>query len=254
VRAPRREVVLAVSPHLDDAVLSAGATLAAMAAEGNRVVVCTVFSGSPKPAFSVVAEDFHAACGLGPDAMVVRQSEDIHALAAIGAEPLHLDFLDAVYRRHGDNWLCGSHGSWMSDDLPTEPALAEEVQRALRLVIADLAPARILTCAALGGHVDHRITRTATLSAAAWRKTTLWEDVPYAFDLPPGRTTVNPFPALSEEHMRAKLAAVGRYSSQIRVLWPGQDWEHVLLEQAAVRGLSGGFEVLWAAGSDEAWS
>jgi LmbE family N-acetylglucosaminyl deacetylase len=94
----------------------------------------------------------------------------------------------------------------------------------------------------LGGHVDHRITRTATLSAAGSQRTVLWEDVPYAFDLPPRRTTGNPLPPPSGEHLRAKLDAVGHYRSQVRMLWPGQDWEHVLLEQAAdrIRGALGG--------------
>jgi LmbE family N-acetylglucosaminyl deacetylase len=169
VDEPQRNVVLAVSPHLDDAVLSAGATLAAMAAEGSRVVVCTVFSGIPKPPFSALAEDFHAACGLGADAVVVRQAEDFQALAAIGAESLHLGFLDAVYRRHGDDWLCERRDALQSVDLPTEPALAAEVERALSAVIAELAPSWILTCAALGGHVDHRTTCTATIRAAAGR-------------------------------------------------------------------------------------
>jgi len=83
VDEPQRNVVLAVSPHLDDAVLSAGVTLAAMAAEGSRVVVCTVFSGIPKPSFSALAEDFHAACGLGADAVVVRQAEAHRPLARL---------------------------------------------------------------------------------------------------------------------------------------------------------------------------
>jgi len=203
-----------------------------------------------------VAEGFHAACGLGADPVIIRQREDIGALAVVGAEPLHLSFLDAVYRRHGGDWLCTNRDSVLSGDLPAEHALAEDVERALHLLIADLAPAWILTCAAIGGHVDHRITRTATLRAAGWQKTVLWEDVPYAFDLPPSRKTASPLPApyldhLQLEHMRAKLEAVGRYSTQVRMLWSGQDWKQLLLDQAAVRGTAGGFEALWASGAEE---
>jgi LmbE family N-acetylglucosaminyl deacetylase len=247
VSAPERQVVLAISPHLDDAALSVGATLAAMAAEGNRVVVCTVFAGSPQPPLSTVAEDLHVGWGLGADAVLARQSEDIEALAAVSAEALHLGFLDAVYRRHGDGWLCGSHDSMMSNDLPAEPALAEEIERALRRVIAELSPLRILTCAAIGGHVDHRITRTAALSAVASRQAFLWEDLPYAFDLPPRRAVVNSLPAPSKAHMLAKLTAIGCYGSQLHMLWPGQDWESLLIEQAAVREPSGCFEAIWPA-------
>ena len=38
--------VVAVSPHLDDAVFSAGGTLARLAAAGHEVTVVTVFTGS----------------------------------------------------------------------------------------------------------------------------------------------------------------------------------------------------------------
>jgi GlcNAc-PI de-N-acetylase len=41
-----RRPILAVSPHLDDAVMAAGATLGAMADAGHAVTVCTVFAGS----------------------------------------------------------------------------------------------------------------------------------------------------------------------------------------------------------------
>ena len=47
--------VLLISPHLDDAAMSAGATIAALTAAGSQVVVCTVFAGKPQPPFSGVA-------------------------------------------------------------------------------------------------------------------------------------------------------------------------------------------------------
>ncbi|MGH3829147.1 MAG: PIG-L deacetylase family protein [Pseudonocardiaceae bacterium] len=56
--------VLAVSPHLDDAALSAGATLADLAARGVDVQVCTLFTGAPHEPLSAVARAFHARCDL----------------------------------------------------------------------------------------------------------------------------------------------------------------------------------------------
>ncbi|MDA8391968.1 MAG: PIG-L family deacetylase [Actinomycetota bacterium] len=97
-----RGPVLAVSPHLDDAVLSAGATLAALVAAGRPVTVLTVFAGDPGPALSPVAERHHARCGLGVDAVERRRAEDRAALTRLGADPRHGALADAVYRRRAD--------------------------------------------------------------------------------------------------------------------------------------------------------
>ncbi len=55
--------VLAISPHLDDAALSAGATLADFAARGANVDVVTLFAGTPHEPLSAVNRAFHAKCG-----------------------------------------------------------------------------------------------------------------------------------------------------------------------------------------------
>ncbi len=74
---------LALSPHLDDAVFSAGGLLASLAAQGWRVVMATTFTQSvPDP------KGFALACqldkGLGPevDYMALRRDEDRAAAAA----------------------------------------------------------------------------------------------------------------------------------------------------------------------------
>ncbi|MGH3277767.1 MAG: PIG-L family deacetylase [Trebonia sp.] len=50
---------MAVSPHLDDAVISAGAALAALAAEAWPVTVLTVFAGDPGHSLSPAARRHH---------------------------------------------------------------------------------------------------------------------------------------------------------------------------------------------------
>ena len=94
--------VLAVSPHLDDAAFSAGATLAALADAGHDVVVVTVFTGSvPDPT------GFALACqtdkGLAPDVdyMALRRAEDAAAQAVLGTAPVHLPLREAPHRGYG---------------------------------------------------------------------------------------------------------------------------------------------------------
>ena len=82
-----RFTVLALSPHLDDAVMSVGASLAALAEAGSQVMLCTVFAGAPAPPLSEAARVFHAHCGLADDGVAVRRAEDESASAAIGTHP-----------------------------------------------------------------------------------------------------------------------------------------------------------------------
>ncbi len=120
-------MILAVSPHPDDAVLSAGATLAAAAAAGCEVCVYTVFAGDPQPPLSAPALSFHAACGLGQDAAAVRRAEDAIAVRLLGARALHGRFIDALYRRVGSDWLCTWLGEHLQPDLAHEPELERAV-------------------------------------------------------------------------------------------------------------------------------
>lgn len=241
--------VLLVSPHLDDAVLSVGATIAALTAAGTRVVVGTVFAGVPEPPFSPVADAFHADCGLDGDAMAVRRREDLAALRVLGAEAVHLGFLDAVYRRTADGWLCRHPRAMFEAGLPAEPTLQGAIAETTGRLAETVAPQCLWTCAAIGAHVDHLLTRRAVSTAARARGVTLmhWEDLPYGFDHRlSARGALPPPVPVTAEHLGAKLTAIGCYGSQLPMLWPGTDWRRLVLEQAAARRC-GGFELRWRA-------
>jgi LmbE family N-acetylglucosaminyl deacetylase len=245
--------VLLISPHLDDAVLSMGATIAALTEAGTRVIIGTVFAGKPKSPFSPVAEAFHADCGFDCDGMEVRREEDMAALAVVGAEGVHLDFLDAIYRRMADDWLCRHPHAMFDSAPPAEPALQGVVAEAIGQLTYTLAPQQIWTCAAIGGHVDHRLTRAAVTAAArvVGLMPAYWEDLPYGFDHQPVCHGTLPPPApVRVEHLHTKLAAISCYNSQLRMLWPAVDWRCLILKQAAARW-SGGFELRWPSSSSE---
>lgn len=240
--------VLAISPHLDDAVMAVGATMAALADAGREVVVCTVFAGVPRAPFSPVAEGFHADCGLGDDAVVRRRDEDLTALSIIGAEPVHLPHLDAIYRRHGDGWLCTAPRSMFDPALPANDVVHEAVTADIAQLVHDVRPAAVWTCAAIGGHVDHRLTRDAVHEAGrrgGWTPV-LWEGLPYAIGLDaPINVLLRPA-SVEHAHLERKLAAIEKYPSQIAMLWPdGEDWRAEFVEHARSRAEIGAPEVLW---------
>ena len=61
--------VVVISPHLDDAALSVGATIPATAASGDRVIVLTVLAGHPS---SGLAEEWDASAGFATHADAVQ--------------------------------------------------------------------------------------------------------------------------------------------------------------------------------------
>ncbi|MGH3717705.1 MAG: PIG-L deacetylase family protein [Pseudonocardiaceae bacterium] len=231
--------VLAFSPHLDDAALSAGATLADFATRGADVEVCTLFAGVPCEPLSVVARAFHTTCDLPQDTSAVarRIEEDRAAMDQLGARAHYCGFLDFIYRRAPDGRpLCG-HDQAMFDDLPLEwDGLLGEVSREVGRVVAALAPDLVLTCAAVGDHIDHRLTRAAVLDAVTTVPILLWEDLPYGIGRPPLAPPPRA-PTTSREAWERKWRAIACYPTQIRMLWPaGTDWTAELRTHAQTRG------------------
>ncbi len=206
---------LAISPHLDDAVFSAGGTLARLAREGWRVIVATVFTASvPDP------QGFALACqldkGLGPDIdyMALRRNEDAAACARLGAEALWLPFAEAPHRGYS------SAAALFAGLLPGDGIVAQ-LAPALRDLVDAVAPDAVLAPQAIGAHVDH-VAVVAALDGCP-RPIRWWTDYPYA-----ARPAPRPSPftqrfgsfdderiGLSEAELDAKRDAVAAYASQL---------------------------------------
>lgn len=250
----RADVVLALSPHLDDAALSVGALLARLAGAGSRIEVHTMFAGDGEEPLSAVAQALHRECGLGADAAAVRRREDAVAVAELGAVPCHWEFADAVYRRSADGrWVCEDDDAIFADDLPAEPDLTAAIATHAADVLDRLAPSLILCSAADGGHVDHRIAYDCAVAVARLRSVPLllWEDLPYAVDRLPvgsGRYVACEAPPGAWER---KWRAIARYRSQVRMLWPDvSEWPALLHQHALRRGCGRPVEVLWTGVED----
>ncbi len=89
--------IVVLSPHLDDAVLSLGASIAYVARRGADVDVVTVLAGDPT--FSAPAGRYDRSCGFttAGEAAGARQEEDAKACKLIGARPIWLPFWDGYY-------------------------------------------------------------------------------------------------------------------------------------------------------------
>lgn len=158
----------------------------------------------------------------------------------LGARAQYCGFLDAIYRRAPNgSWLCG-HGQATFDDLPLDQGvLLGELSHEVNRILAAIRPDLVLTCAAIGDHIDHRLTTAAVRNAvhATEIQTLLWEDLPYAINRPPVTTTSPPAPITSPQAWHRKWRSIACYPTQLRMLWPTDtDWVAELRAHAMTRG------------------
>ncbi len=147
-----------LSPHLDDAVLSAGGLIYDQAQSGTPVEIWTLMAGSPPEGeFSQFAQLQHYMWGFpsAETAIRARRQEDRNAAAIVDARPVHFDFLDCIYRR-------GLNGEWLYSDISVPPqeedaALVDQIAKAIldRIQPDD----RVVCQLAIGSHVDHLLVR-----------------------------------------------------------------------------------------------
>ena len=170
-----------LSPHLDDAVFSAGGWIHEQTRQGTPVEIWTIMCGDPQLSeYSLFARDLHRVWGFSSaeETMRERRREDERAASIVGAKTLHFDFMDCIYRRD-------SAGNWLYSEISVPPHEADASYPAqiAEAISSRLQPDdRILCQIALGSHVDHVLVRQA---AELLRKPLRYVvDVPYWFYKP----------------------------------------------------------------------
>lgn len=191
--------LLIVSPHFDDAVLSAGQFMA----ERPDCVVATIFGGFPENSENVVTP-YDTKCGFknAQDAVSVRRRENNAATALLRATKIDFDFPDGQYGYH-----------------VSEEEITEVLQRLIDGQKYDgiYAPVGL-------GHPDHVKVSNAVLALQTDLPIVLWEDIPIRITEPelvparlealgieysPSRTILN------RVYIADKVRALMCYSSQM---------------------------------------
>jgi LmbE family N-acetylglucosaminyl deacetylase len=224
-----------LSPHLDDAVLSCGATIARQVDTGDQVDVLTIMTGTPSGvALSAYAKELHVKAGNPEDMMATRRAEDEAACAVLGAILDHLKFLDAPYRVDPSNgaFLYTSDEELMAGQI--HPADAALVGDLIVAIVELIKAARAILYAPLGagGHVDHLLAREVALGLQDGGYTVLfYEDYPYVED---GYKLVAALARSADcgmgwraaelcygdpQDVALKCEAIARYTSQVPILF-----------------------------------
>jgi hypothetical protein len=133
--------------------------------------------------------------------------------------------------------VCGRPGALFSADPADELDVLTAIEAALLAVVIDLRPALVMTCAATGDHVDHRMVRLAVdrITRRGHLPVAHWDDIPYVIWRGSGAGTAVLPAAVGEQHLDAKLRAVAQYRSQLRLLWRGADWSTAITQHATAR-------------------
>jgi LmbE family N-acetylglucosaminyl deacetylase len=217
---PRQRWII-LSPHLDDGVLSCGGLIAAQASNV-EAEIWTLFCGAPMwGPYSPIAQWLHGISGgaTGSRLARLRRREDQAACRILGAGSHHFSWQDVAYRKGPDGSFLYSDSrqkTWREED----EAMISKMTSTLR---QELSPKDVLLVPlAVGGHVDHIITRRAA-ELCGHTPLAFYPEVPYVQLYPnevekqtDGLDCVRY--TVSREQISAWIAGVECYASQRRML------------------------------------
>jgi len=184
-----------VSPHLDDAIFSAGGLLYELSKRNVPITVINVFTKASNPPYTVSIKKFLKSCGYknAYDLYNDRIEEDTEVLNKIGVKVINLDFVDALWRQKKTikniitnlipefNYIYPIYrtsiakGKISKNDKGLEKSLENKFQK----IILKNKKAIVFGPAGIGNHTDHLIVRNA-LSENIKDSIVYWADYPYA--------------------------------------------------------------------------
>lgn len=186
------------------------------------MLIATVATAPAPARLSGYAARFHRRGGLGADAMERRRDEDREAARRLGAEALHLGLPDAMYRV---DTVSGRTLYPHVLALLGRPRVGDPMRPLLRRALSELPECDLLVLPfAIGGHVDHRLTRGIAETVCAGQEVNYWEDFPYLSRLfrpgpRPGPGWQPELVELGVEAQEARCQAMAAYASQVRTIF-----------------------------------
>lgn len=235
----KKEPCYAISPHLDDAILSAGALLSQLSAAGVPVSVISIFTeGGPGPCTRITRRYMkRSGDSNGATYFQKRRAEDQQACAILGVQSLHMGLVDAGWRktanplRRGLGYVLPEMGAMYPFGGRTrrivraEYGLVEEIASRLSAVIGLHRPAPLFCPVVVGRHVDHMLARKAVQRCFPDQQIIFWEDFPYntwsrVKQHSLGRHTERVELQPRQWDTSKKRAAIAAYASQIQANFP----------------------------------
>jgi LmbE family N-acetylglucosaminyl deacetylase len=232
-----------LSPHFDDIALSCGGIVWESTLAGSKVSVWTICAGDPPEGeLSDFAQELHARWQTGSQSTKQRQAEDAESCRIMGTDRRFFSIPDAVYRF---NPSTGEHFYATPSSIFGE--LHPEEEQLITTLSKDIEQSQPENCQwvcpfALGGHVDHQLTRRAVEQMATEKQN---RDVWYYADYPYVLSNQDFFEDLkragwlyqrydiSEAGLQAWEEAIAAHASQISTFWQDRKSLHAAIRQYA---------------------
>jgi glycosyltransferase involved in cell wall biosynthesis/LmbE family N-acetylglucosaminyl deacetylase len=226
-----------ISPHLDDAALSAGNLIADLAKK-TEVTIVTVFTKADLDGLNTLsARTYLKQCNFASAEKLYRQRrlEDWQVCEMLGAKAVHLGFTDALWRKKNQpSKFTQSLGRYFSEVLHLYPTyrwhivsgnmhkqddqLRQDIIKALSRVIPNKQQAAIFCPAGFGNHIDHLLVRSAC--EQLFPKAIYWQDMPYGSKLKNYQPIVNRTETVWQGDAQIKQKVLSHYRTQFAALYP----------------------------------
>ncbi len=219
-----------ISPHLDDAILSAGGLIEYLSNRTNVTLVTVFTNPGPKP-YSLLVWKFMRECGFtDADKLFDQRREEDQAICKkLYIKYMHLGFTDGAWRKSGHaSKIIQLTGKLIPDALSLYPLTFNHkrihnedkhlIDKVYEKLFSLLPQKNIVIFApmAIGNHVDHIITRDAAKKLKA--KSIFWQDYPYSLKTAPNSNETGKLYTWPVDRIK-KESLIRMYSSQIPALF-----------------------------------
>lgn len=193
-----KKTCIFVSPHLDDAIFSAGGLMYDLFSKNIPIIVVNVFTNAGDGLNTFSARQYLKQCGAKEigDLYQQRRSEDGKVLSSINTKIIDLHETDALWRKKTKtSKLIKGLGKLLPETYSLYPTYKfnivkgnihkddEVLIKRLSKKIADLPKIKdafVFCPLALGNHVDHRVVKNACERVVRKNKLIYWTDFPYS--------------------------------------------------------------------------
>lgn len=229
-----KQTCIFISPHLDDAMLSAGGLIHYLSSK-TKVIVINVFTESSDDKQTLSAWKFVKDMGYKKPSILFkeRRNEDQQAFSKMHIVPINLGFSDALWRKKKGlvPQLLGNFLPEFAHAYPTyrfhmtKGKLAKadretitEVSEKLQTIIDQEKKPLIFCPLGVGNHVDHRLTRQVCEQKFSNR--VYWSDFPYNIrENKDGTPPQGYFKATFPVKINDKRALIMAYKTQVSGLF-----------------------------------
>ncbi len=222
-----------LSPHLDDMALSCGGQIYQRTQNHEKILIVTVMAGDPPSnLLSSYAQGLHHRWEINTQTVQKRHQEDRQAAEILGADVIHWQIPDCIYRfdQQNNRPLYTSDDQIFGDIHPQDAQLVDSICQ----MIAHLpCHHQLFIPLGVGDHVDHRLTRAAAEKAIQFDKNIrpqqVWyyEEYPYAQTQNGTEDILNQYNGIwqleligiTEMALSHRIDAIAQFQSQMSTLF-----------------------------------